>query len=91
MRQCPKLLVQFNLLCCKVSNHEGWGGEEVGFANGVFSDKFPTGVGDLFSFLKFTLEGWCQLDKEVNAGFEFVKDFVRPVLEFGQVNFIILM
>ena len=33
-------------------------GVEVGFANGVFSDKFPTGVGDLFSFLEFTLEGW---------------------------------
>jgi hypothetical protein len=68
-----------------------WGGMEVGFANGVSSDKFPTGVGDLFSFLEFTLEGWCQLDKEVDAGFKFVKDFVRPVLEFGQVNFIILM
>ena len=64
---------------------------EVGFANGMFSDKFPTGVGYLFSFLKFTLEGWCQLDKEVNAGFKFVKDFVRPALEFDQVNFIILM
>jgi hypothetical protein len=64
---------------------------EIGFANGVFSDKLPTGVGDLFSFLEFTLEGWCQLDKEVDAGFKFVKDFVRPVLEFGQVNFIILM
>ena len=91
MRQCPKLLVQFNLLCCKVGNSGGWRGVEVGFANGVFSDKFPTGVGDLFSFLKFNLEGWCQLDKEVNAGLKFVKDFVRPVLEFSQVNFIILM
>ncbi len=66
---------------------------EVGFANGVhvFSDKFPTGVGDLFSFLEFIMEGWCQLDKEMNASFKFLKDFVRPVLEFGQVNFIILM
>jgi len=68
-----------------------WGGVEVGFANGVFSDKFPTGVGDLFSFLEFAMEGWCQLDKEMNASFKFVKDFVRPVLEFGQVNFIILV
>ena len=79
------------MLRYKVGNCEMWGGMEVGFANGVFSDKFPTGVGDLFSFLEFTLEGWCQLDKEVNASFKFVKDFVRPVLEFGQVNFIILM
>ena len=78
-------------MLCKVGNCEMWGGMEVGFANGVFSDKFPTGVGDLFSFLEFTMEGWCQLDKEMNASFKFVKDFVRPVLEFGQVNFIILM
>ena len=91
MRQCPKLLVSYNLLRCKVGNCKMWGGMEVDFANGVFSDKFPTGVGDLFSFLEFTMEGWCQLDKEMNASFKFVKDFVRPVLEFGQVNFIILM
>ena len=91
MCQCPELLVKFNLLCCKVGNHEGWGGEEVGFANGIFSNKLSTGVGDLLSFLEFTLESWCKLDKEVDAGFEIVKDFIRPVLEFGQVYFIILV
>ncbi len=75
------------MLCYKVGNHEGWRRMEVGFANGIFSDKLPTGVGYLFSFLKFTLEGWCQLD----ADFEFVENFIRPVLEFGQVYFIFLI
>ncbi len=47
-------------------------------------------VGNL-SFQKFALEGWSELDEEVESGFQFVKDFIWPVSEFGEVNFIRLV
>ena len=56
------------------------------FPDGMLSHKFPTGVGNLLLFQKFGLKGWGELDEEVDSGFQFVKDFIWPVSEFGKVN-----
>ena len=63
----------------------------MGFPNGVLSHKFTTGVENLFLFPKFGLEGWGELDEEVDSCFQFVKDFIWPVFEFGKLNFIRLI
>ena len=57
----------------------------------MLSNEFPSGVGNLFLFQKFALEGWSELDKEVDSGFQFVNDFIWPVSTFGKVNFIFLV
>ena len=44
----------------------------------MLSHKFPAGWSWdlLLLFQKFGLEGWGELDEEVDSGFQFVKDFI---------------